>query len=1045
MLHDRAENRVLIMLRARLSPPVAFMLGVGVSLLPALGPLTIAFLLIARRWSLKRQDAPWFMAAVAMGVGGFVSSGMTSGLTAALGIVGAWIAYRTFAELRRVEDASRFGSAASLGLLVGFGVLLTTGLLRSIDAITWSSALSLGEVFAWRSPPVLYGHTMLLLGSAIALITLLNRRMAWTALALSLAGIVVSGSVEALSGWILVAFVLFLIRPGSSATSRWVDLSGLSLIVLSVLVIAPSLGVGTVGFTAPWSPSASSPNLLTGTEVPAGDWWDDRWVDVTTERVVLAGGALTAYEVKKRGEEPWLRLQQLVTLTPGATYTLSGWIDTSGDTVPGFQGWGRAEPMQAPLTLIAKVMSEKVEASVTGPGRLDAADVVQEEGTWQRIAVTFTVDETTTPFTWFVGFTPDARAIDASQGRFAGLMLEASSRVSPYVPGVGGTGLTFGYAREPLWQTAWQGILQQPIRGHGPGRFAETYLASIPGIEAQEFVPAHPHNLLLWVWFERGVFGVLGIVFLVVAMTGRAFRTRDVGLLAVFGAVLIANTFDATLLSGSILFPLAALAGWRNGASARRERDAREEENQSIVRFTLAATDFLAVQALAWWILPETWVGGAGLDGWPISVSWSLLLWPAFTWREGLYPGYGLTAAEELKRQVMASVYATVLFVLALLLVTPPALAGLPSIASFTVAILVTLPLTRAALKRGLSRIGVWGRSVIVLGAGRTGRRIVEALQQTPLDGLHPIAMFDDAGTLHGTTIAGVPVRGSLDDAYPFAERHAVRHVILAVPSLDARRLDRLTNAGGPMIRRVQIIPRVDGIPFEDVEVTELDGLLALEVRRGLASPVARTAKRVGDLVLTLVGGLLASPILAALWLAVRLDSEGPGFHQSERVGQHGQGFACLKFRTMRVDAEEELQRLLTTHPDLRAEYERWHKLQDDPRVTRVGHFLRRTSLDELPQLWNVLRGDMSLVGPRPYLAREMQDLGDAADIILQAKPGITGYWQVSGRNDVTFDARRVMEVHYVRNWSVWWDVVLLAKTPGVVLARRGAEGSPRS
>jgi lipopolysaccharide/colanic/teichoic acid biosynthesis glycosyltransferase len=140
----------------------------------------------------------------------------------------------------------------------------------------------------------------------------------------------------------------------------------------------------------------------------------------------------------------------------------------------------------------------------------------------------------------------------------------------------------------------------------------------------------------------------------------------------------------------------------------------------------------------------------------------------------------------------------------------------------------------------------------------------------------------------------------------------------------------------------------------------------------------------------------------------------------------------------MYVDAEERLQQLLDEDPMLREEYDRWHKLDDDPRVTRLGRFLRRTSLDELPQIWNVLRGEMSVVGPRPYLRREVPDMGRYADIIFQAQPGITGHWQVTARNSVTFEDRLEMEAHYVRNWSIWWDVILLFRTPLVVLAGKG-------
>src|SRR5690606_12349925 len=132
----------------------------------------------------------------------------------------------------------------------------------------------------------------------------------------------------------------------------------------------------------------------------------------------------------------------------------------------------------------------------------------------------------------------------------------------------------------------------------------------------------------------------------------------------------------------------------------------------------------------------------------------------------------------------------------------------------------------------------------------------------------------------------------------------------------------------------------------------------------------------------------------------------------------------------MHVDAEDRLQRLLAQDEALREEYEHFHKLRDDPRVTRIGRILRRGSIDELPQLLNVVKGDMSLVGPRPYLVRELREMGAVKDLIFLARPGMTGYWQTEARNDVSFEERQVMEAHYVRNWSVWWDIEILLRTP---------------
>jgi undecaprenyl-phosphate galactose phosphotransferase len=175
--------------------------------------------------------------------------------------------------------------------------------------------------------------------------------------------------------------------------------------------------------------------------------------------------------------------------------------------------------------------------------------------------------------------------------------------------------------------------------------------------------------------------------------------------------------------------------------------------------------------------------------------------------------------------------------------------------------------------------------------------------------------------------------------------------------------------------------------------------------------------------------------VLAAL---VKRDG-GPAFFGHTRIGQNGQPFKCYKFRSMVVNSQEVLAELLASSSDARAEWERDFKLKDDPRVSRIGDILRKTSLDELPQLWNVIKGEMSLVGPRPVVKAELERYGEDVSYYLEAKPGVTGLWQVSGRNDVDYETRVYLDAWYVKNWSLWTDISILFKTVGVVLGRDGA------
>jgi len=200
----------------------------------------------------------------------------------------------------------------------------------------------------------------------------------------------------------------------------------------------------------------------------------------------------------------------------------------------------------------------------------------------------------------------------------------------------------------------------------------------------------------------------------------------------------------------------------------------------------------------------------------------------------------------------------------------------------------------------------------------------------------------------------------------------------------------------------------------------------------------SKIIKRVIDIIGSLALLVLFSPLFLVVALMVSLDG-GPVFYRHKRIGRDGKPFGCLKFRTMILGAEACLNEYLSYHPEQRREWEQDQKLAFDPRVTAIGNVLRRLSLDELPQLVNVLVGEMSLVGPRPVTEGELKHYGAAASAYLAVRPGLTGLWQVSGRNDVSYATRVAMDEAYVRNFSLWNDIVILLRTPGVVLSKKGA------
>jgi undecaprenyl-phosphate galactose phosphotransferase len=237
------------------------------------------------------------------------------------------------------------------------------------------------------------------------------------------------------------------------------------------------------------------------------------------------------------------------------------------------------------------------------------------------------------------------------------------------------------------------------------------------------------------------------------------------------------------------------------------------------------------------------------------------------------------------------------------------------------------------------------------------------------------------------------------------------------------------------------LMPALEGLPVVGLRQHHFfsHDVVMLVSRNNLARPVSRIIKGAFDQVVALVLLVLLAPLLVCLSIMVRMDG-GTAFYRHRRIGAGGRIFDCIKFRTMVPDADRVLQKLLAEDPAAAEEWQNTQKLRNDPRVTRLGRFLRRSSLDELPQLLNVLRGEMSLVGPRPIVQAEIARYADDIDYYYETKPGLTGLWQVSGRSDTSYARRVRLDVWYVRNWTLWHDIAILLKTIPAVFLQRGAQ-----
>ncbi|HTQ54354.1 MAG TPA: undecaprenyl-phosphate galactose phosphotransferase WbaP [Bryobacteraceae bacterium] len=426
-----------------------------------------------------------------------------------------------------------------------------------------------------------------------------------------------------------------------------------------------------------------------------------------------------------------------------------------------------------------------------------------------------------------------------------------------------------------------------------------------------------------------------------------------------------------------------------------------------------------------------------------VDVARVLTLWPfafvvlAVYMASGLYRVVGMNAVEELRRSILATSLA--FLVLAGIALMQRGVHWLPRTIVILTWLLVStmLPFARAATRKVCGTRKWFGRSVIVLGAGKAGEDVIRALQKSPGFGLKPVAVLDDdpAAESH---ICGVAVLGRLALA-PALASAGFRYGILAMPDLSRANLLEVIREYGHVFDRLLLIPDLLGMSSLWVEATDLGGILGLEIHNNLLHLPARILKRVLDLVVVAACSPLLVPAFCMIGCLIKLTSRGPLFFGHARIGYDGRTFKAWKFRTMVRDADAVLQRHLAANRALAEEWRLTHKLKRDPRVTRVGRLLRRASLDELPQLLNVLKGEMSLVGPRPIVALEVERYGENYPLYCRVKPGITGLWQVSGRNNTTYPERVAYDQYYVRNWSVWLDLYILKNTVRTVLTGDGA------
>lgn len=349
----------------------------------------------------------------------------------------------------------------------------------------------------------------------------------------------------------------------------------------------------------------------------------------------------------------------------------------------------------------------------------------------------------------------------------------------------------------------------------------------------------------------------------------------------------------------------------------------------------------------------------------------------------------------------------------------------------FSLMLLVTA--TRAAIRSAAAHLIGHERALLV-GGGAMAHALVGKVAAHPEYRLDMIGVLSVNGVSATQSAGPLPVIGNVESLEVVADRYGVSRVIFSSREMDEHQLEQILRRCRELALKVSVLPGLADVLGPAVEIDDVEGVTLLGVNPPWLPRSSRAVKRAIDLAIAVPLMLLTAPLVLLLAIAIKLDSRGPVLFAQDRVGRGGRRFRLFKFRTMVANAEDRRGELLADSTD-----PNWLKLDHDPRITRLGRILRRVSVDELPQLWNVLRGEMSMVGPRPLIPAEDERVQSWARGRVDLTPGITGYWQVLGRTRIPFEEMVKLDYLYVMNWSLWEDLRLILKTLPVVLAGRGA------
>ncbi len=414
-----------------------------------------------------------------------------------------------------------------------------------------------------------------------------------------------------------------------------------------------------------------------------------------------------------------------------------------------------------------------------------------------------------------------------------------------------------------------------------------------------------------------------------------------------------------------------------------------------------------------------------------------IVLMPVFFVVDGVYRTWPRSWMDQVYRITNATAKGTVLM-LAITFVFRPRYYSRAMLIEVGLLTILLLALVRGAEGLAIAYLrkrGVGVKRVVIVGAGEVGRTVMRTIVARPDLGYRVVGFVDDNPEKGYTDIGRFKALGPLDNLPAILDEERPDEVIITLPWMYHRKIMGIVRECERRQVRARIVPDLFQMSLTQVNVEDLGGVPLISVRTVSISKGALLVKRLIDVTIAAVGLLLGAPLFGLIALAIRLDSPGPVIFRQTRVGLRGRLFEMYKFRSMHVGAEEQQDMLA----DLNEADGPIFKIRDAPRLTRVGRILRRLSLDELPQLVNVLRGEMSLVGPRPPIPAEVEKYQEWHKKRLEAPPGMTGLWQVSGRSRLSFDEMVLLDIYYIENWSLWLDFKILMRTIPKVLLGEGA------